>query len=129
MKLTELKSLDSKSTLTEGVIPPHISMTLAQVLTDGKITNNVQTFIIAGLISLFKDGGPTRWPRDLNSYSMSTSSDLIDAVKNLSDSEVVEITQWLVQQLQGPVNFETNPYMSPQADIVKWMQLVLHKQD
>lgn len=129
MKLTELKSVDSSRIVTEGVIPPHISMTLAQVLTDGQITNNVQTFIIAGLISLFKDGGPSRWPRDLNSYSMSTSSDLIDAVKNLSDSEVVEITEWLVQQLQKPANFESNPYCSPQADVVEWMKLVLRKQD
>lgn len=129
MKLTELKSVNSTPILSEGVIPPHISMTLAQVLTDGKITNNVQTFIIAGLISLFKEAGSPRWSRDLNSYSMSTSSDLIDAVKNLSDSEAVEMTQWLVQQLKAPENFEATSQMSNEDDIIEWMKLVLRKQD
>lgn len=130
MKLNEIKTINiGDYDLTEGVIPVHLAMTLDQVIAAGKITNNVQEFTIAGLISMFRDGGPTRWPRDLNAYSMIAGSDVIDAVKGLSDNEAVEMTEWLKQQLIKPVEFETNPQAAPQVDIVKWMRYVLKKQD
>jgi hypothetical protein len=130
MKLNEIKTVNvGEYDLSEGVIPVHLSMTLDQIIDAGKITNSIQTFTLGGLLSMFKDGGPLRWPRDLNTYAMTTSSDVIDAVKNLSDSEAVEMAEWLKQQLVKPVEFETDPQMSPQTDIVKWMRYVLKKQD
>lgn len=130
MKLNEIKRVyEGEVNLTEGVIPVHISMTLDQIINAGKVTNSVQYFILAGLISMFKDGGPTRWPRDLNSYSMSTSSEQIDAIKTISDTEAVELAKWLGQELTNPVNFETNPYANSSQDVVEWIRFVLKKQD
>jgi hypothetical protein len=130
MKLNEIKTVNvGEYNLSEGVIPVHLSMTLDQIIAAGKITNSIQTFTLGGLLSMFKDGGPLRWPRDLNSYAMTTSSDVIDAIKELSGNEAVEMAEWLKQQLIAPVAFETDPQMSPQADIVKWMRYVLKKQD
>jgi hypothetical protein len=130
MKLNEIKQVNTGDyDLTEGVIPVHLAMTLDQVIDSGKITNSIQTFTIAGLIAMFRDGGPTRWPRDLNAYSMIASSETIDAVKGLSDSEAVEMAEWLKQQLVKPVEFETDPHSAPQTDVVKWMRYVLKKQD
>lgn len=129
MKLNEIKRVyEGEVNLAEGVIPVHISMTLDQIINAGKVTNSVQYFILAGLISMLKDGSPTRWPRDLNSYGMSTSSEQIDAIKTISDSEAVELATWLGNELQNSVNFETNPYASPQMDIVGWIRWVLKRQ-
>lgn len=130
MKLNEIKRVyEGEVNLSEGVIPVHISMTLDQIINAGKVTNSVQYFILAGLISMFKDGGPTRWPRDLNSYSMSVSSEQIDAVKTISDTEAVELAQWLGNELQRPANFENNPYVNSSQDMVEWIRFVLRKQD
>jgi hypothetical protein len=131
MKLNEIKTAISKEyNLLEGVIPYHLTMTLEQVISDGGITNNVQYFIMGGLISMFKDGGPYRWPRDLNPYSMTTSSEIIDALKTLSDLEAVELASWLLDKLQTPASFESNPYVCPSSiDTVDWIKWVLKKQD
>jgi hypothetical protein len=130
MKLNEIKRVyEGEVNLSEGVIPVHIAITLDQIINAGKVTNSVQYFILAGLISMFKDGGPTRWPRDLNSYSMSTSSEQIDAIKTISDNEAVELAKWLGQELMNPVNFETNPYANSSQDVVEWIRFVLKKQD
>ena len=59
MYLNEIKKVnDGYANLNEGIIPVHLTMTLGQVVRDGKVTNNVQHFIIAGLIEMFKNGGP-----------------------------------------------------------------------
>ena len=132
MKLNEIKTVNSgEYDLSEGIIPVHITMTLEQVISAGKITNSIQHIVMASLVSLFKDGGPSRWPRDLNSYSATTGSDLVEAVKGLDDSEATELAQWLLTELAIPASFETNlrSYCNPQMDTVEWVKYVLKKQD
>jgi len=131
MKLTEIKPVvESDYELNEGVIPVHITMTLEQVVRDGKITNPVQYFVMGALVEMFKNGGPTRWPRDLNAYSMTTSAELIDSLKSLSEQEHVGMAVWLMNELQRPVHFETNPYVctNPQMNPVEWIRWVLKRQ-
>ena len=130
MRLNEIKNLGKDFDLSEGVIPCHILMTLEQIIRDGKVTNNVQNFIVAAMIEMFKNGGPTRWPRDLNAYEMSTSAELIEAVKQFTPEDAVGISVWLLNELQRTANFETNPcaYANPQLDPVAWLRYVLKKQ-
>lgn len=131
MKLNEIKTVaQGEYDLTEGVIPVHITMTLEQVISSGKVTNNVQHFIMAGLVSMFKNGGPFRWPRDLNDYSMTTSSEMIEAVKQLTPDESVEMASWLLTELCKPATFEANPYpcCNPLMGTAEWMRWVLKKQ-
>lgn len=130
MKLNEIKTVTSGFIdLNEGVIPVHLTLTLGQVLKDNKVTNNVQYFIIAGLIEMFKNGGPHRWPRDLNAYEMATSSESIDEVKNLSDDEAVAISAWLLNCLNSTAAFEKNPFARPQLNTAEWTRWVLRRQD
>jgi len=130
MKLNEIKPVITGTyNLSEGVIPAHIEMTLQQVVNDGKVTNSVQTYIIAGLVCMFKDGGPAQWPRDLNSYSMITNSDIIDAVKGFSDTESVDISTWLLQKLAIQASFESCPYAKPALGPQEWVRWVLSKQE
>lgn len=131
MKLNEIRPvIGGEYNLNEGVIPAHIALTLRQVITDGAVTNNVQNFVMAGLIGLFKDGGPPNWPRDLNGYPMSTSCETIEAVKSLSEEEAVEMANWLVTSLQRPAAFESNPHChNCPSDTVEWCRWVLRKQD
>jgi len=132
MKLNEIKTVVSNDyNLAEGVIPVHITMTLEQIIRDHKVTNPVQYFVMGALVEMFKNGGPTRWPRDLNAYSMTTSAELIDTIKSLSEAEHVGIATWLINELQRPVSFETNPYAchaNPQMGTLEWMRLVLQRQ-
>ena len=133
MKLNEIKTVNQgEYDLKEGVIPVHLTMTLEQIVTDGQVTNNVQHFVMAGLVGLFKDGGPMRWPRDLNAYPMATGSDVLEAIKSLSATESTEMASWLLASLQNPARFESTPAAcaatSPQQ-IADWMRLVLKHQD
>lgn len=130
MRLNEIKPVISgEYDLTEGVIPVHVTMTLEQVISAGKVTNSVQHFIMAGLVGLFKDGGPARWPRDLNAYPMATGTEVLEAIKSLTPAESVEMAQWLLESLQNPASFEAMPFAAPQMDVVGWMRHVLRKQD
>lgn len=130
MKLNEIKTVvTGEYDLKEGVIPVHLSMTLEQVVEAGKVTNNVQHFVMAGLVSMFKDGGPTRWPRDLNSYPMATGSDVLEAVKSLTPDETVEMAKWLLDSLQKPASFESSYTCPHPVDTVGWMRWVLKRQD
>lgn len=132
MKLNEIKTvLTGEYRLDEGVIPIHITMLLEQVLRDGAVTNNVQYFVLAGLIEMFKNGGPYRWPRELNAYEMTTSAELIESVKSITPEQTVKITAWLIGALQRPASFEGNPYActSPQMSVVEWVDWVLSRQD
>jgi hypothetical protein len=131
MKLNEIKPVAvGEYNLSEGVIPVHLSMTLEQVVSAGKVTNNVQHFIMAGLVSMFKDGGPARWPRDLNAYPMGTGADVLEAVKSLTPEEAVEMAKWLLESLKRPASFESDAYACPHpVDTVGWMRWVLKRQD
>lgn len=132
MKLNEIKTVaQGDYDLAEGVIPVHLLMTLEAVINAGKVTNNVQHFVMAGLLAMFKEGGPVRWPRDLNAYPMGTGTDVLEAVKSLSPQESVDMAQLLLLSLQAPATFESNPYAcrDPRMGTVEWMRWVLKKQD
>ncbi len=129
MRLNELTSVNKGSfNLAEGEIPVHLTMTLEQVIRDGKVTNSVQNYVLGALIEMFKNGGPHRWPRDLNAYSMTTSSELIEQVKQITAEDAVAISQWLLVELYSTTAYENNPYASPQSDVVGWMRYVLKRQ-
>ena len=130
MLLNEIKMLNvDPLQVTEGIIPVHISMTLQQIIDAGKVTNSVQTFILAELSNMFKQGGPHRWPRDLKPYGAETPSVMIDAIRGLSDSEAVDLAQWFLVKLEEVSNFETNPYTKPEMDTQQWVRWVLSRQD
>jgi len=130
MKLNEIKQvMKGEYDLTEGVIPVHLTMTLEQVISAGKVTNNVQHFIMAGLIGLLKDGNLARWPRDINAYPMNTNAAVIEAVKNLTPQESVEMATWLLSCLKETEAFESNCYMNQSMDYIDWMKWVLRRQD
>lgn len=129
MKLNEIKQVNQGHyDLNEGVIPVHLTMTLEQVIAAGKVTNPVQTFIIAELSNMFRDGGPYRWSRDLNPYGAENSSEIIEAVKSLSDEDTVELSKWLLERLCTPATFESNPYSNPTMDTLSWVKWVLKRQ-
>lgn len=130
MKLNEIKNvMKGEYDLTEGVIPVHLTMTLEQVISAGKVTNNVQYFVMAGLIGLLKDGNLARWPRDLNAYPMNTSSAVIDAVKNLTPAESVEMATWLLETLKQTEALESSMYSNHSMNPTDWVKWVLRRQD
>jgi hypothetical protein len=131
MKLNEIKpqGIDGLQ-LQEGVIPAHLTMTLEQVVSGGKITNNVQTFIMADLVSFFKDAPQDRWPREANPYPMNAKADIIDAIKSLTEQEQVMMAEWLLGELAKVGTFEVrHACCDPQQSPVDWMRWVLKRQD
>jgi hypothetical protein len=135
MKLNEIKPiLTGEYDLSEGVIPVHISMTLAAIIRDGKITNNVQTFVLGSMCEMFKDGSPHRMPRDINAYGMTTDAQLIEDLRTLSDADSVALATWIMESLNAPAYFEANPFANnplsnPQLDTISWIKFVLKKQN
>jgi hypothetical protein len=130
MKLSEIKNINGRAgRLSEGVVPIHLTLTLKQVIDAGKVTNNVQHFVIANLISHFKDGAPMRWERDLNHYSMNANSAIVDAVKNLTPDESVEMATWLLDTLNQIESVESQTYAGANMNTDEWMRFVLRRQD
>jgi hypothetical protein len=135
MRLNEIKQVVAgEVNLLEGVIPVHLTMTLEQVVKAGKLTNNVQTFTLAHLAALFKHGGPYKWPRELNPYAAhgGTSSDMIAAVRSLTNEEVASLAAWLLEQLQGIASYEARPFKTcaaPHEAPEAWLRYVLSRQD
>jgi hypothetical protein len=120
-----MREIGEMEMLMEGVIPPHVTMTLEQVVNAGKITNPVQTFLLANLITMFKNGGLDRWPRTLNSNTPA-GEDVIEAVRSLSDHESVDLAKWMIAALQVPATFEArpSPFFSPDAKPADWVRWV-----
>lgn len=128
MKLNEIKTLESSIVdLTEGVIPIHITMTLEQVVNAGQITNSVQTFIMSNLANMFKDGGPYRWARELNSYGAEATTEIVEAIRSLSGDQQKELAEWFLIALQTPAEFESRPDCGMMTS-VDWVQSVLKHQ-
>jgi len=136
MKLNEIKPvINDLVDLKEGVIPPHITMTLGQIVDDGKITNPVQIYILGAMLEMFKNGQSTQWPRQLNSYSMVTSSDLIEAIKTLDSESTAKFAQWVLNELQVMGTYESQmgvtcraPCVNPHMNPVEWVKHVLAAQ-
>ena len=127
MKLNEIKNIKA-APINESSIPPHISMPLARILDDGKVTDSVQLFTLAGLINMFKYG-TMPWPRNF-SFEFSVGADQIEAVKKLSDAEKVEITKWVLQQLMVSSSYEEQQRcINPNEPLSNWIKLVAKKQD
>lgn len=124
-----MRDIGEMEMLKEGVIPPHVSMTLDQVVEAGKITNPVQTFLLANLIGLFKNGFLERWPRELQASSTGTQSEVIEAVRSLKDDEVVDLAKWMIAALEVPENFEARPapYHDPAAKSAEWVKWVTRR--
>lgn len=133
MRLNEINTkIEGEVDLLEGVIPAHLTMTLEQVVRAGKITNNVQTFTMANLMSLFREGTTYKWARDINPYAMNATSDMINLVRSLPNEEVVGLASWLLEALQLPASYESNPFAqmcNPQLSPAEWMKWVLKRQD
>lgn len=126
MRLNELKP--QVGTLNEGVIPPHIYMPLQQIISDGKVTDNVQYFTLAGSLAMFKDGGPMRWPREVMPSGMYTSADAIEAVKSLGDEEHVKLAQMVLNKMFDLEDVENQPQSQP-VSTIEWIRKVLARQN
>ena len=124
MRLSELKPIGK--TLTEGVIPPHIYMPLQNIIKDGKVTDNVQYFTLAGALSMFKDGGPVRWPREVIPSGMYTSAEAIEAVKSLDDEEHVKLAQMVLNKMFDLGDYENQPQS---ISTIEWIRNVLSRQN
>jgi hypothetical protein len=124
MRLSELKPIGK--TLTEGVIPPHIYMPLQNIIKDGKVTDNVQYFTLAGALAMFKDGRPVRWPREVIPSGMYTSAEAIEAVKSLDDEEHVKLAQMVLNKLFDLGDYENQPQT---ISTIEWIRNVLSRQD
>ena len=124
MRLSELKPIGK--TLTEGVIPPHIYMPLQNIIKDGKVTDNVQYFTLAGALAMFKVGSPVRWPREVIPSGMYTSAEAIEAVKSLDDEEHVKLAQMVLNKLFDLGDYENQPQT---ISTIEWIRNVLSRQD
>lgn len=135
MRLNEIKPVITDTVdLKEGVIPPQISLTLGQIVNDGKITNNVQIYVLGAMLEMFKNGQCTQWPRQMNNYAMTTSADVIEALKGLDSETQAKFAHWTLNELAVMGNYESqkgivnpnivNPFMHP----VQWINYVLQAQ-
>ena len=85
----KIKEITQK--LTEGKINPLIKMTLDEVVVNQRITNNYQAFVIAKLLSLFKNYEYIDDKGVLFDPFVGTTKETIDYVKSLPSNNLLEL--------------------------------------
>ncbi len=93
-----------KEILFEGVIPPHIKMTLQSIVANGGCTNHVHIVILANTVELLKNYPENDiWMRKLNSYHSATAN-TIDLFTEMTGNEQVHLASWCLDVLDEIVS-------------------------
>lgn len=87
--------------LNEGVIPPHIKMTLQSIVANGGSTNSAHLIILANAVELLKNYPSHEiWIRKLNSYN-AANGDTMDLFRSMDGHEQAELASWCLDILDG----------------------------
>lgn len=116
MKIQEI----SKTQLfTEGKVEPNILLSVRNVMVNGKFTNYFEYMIFARLIQLLRTD---RFYSEYSPFesSMSTSKELVDSLKSMSEEQTKEVATVLYNLLSAKNGTEIrNCYVEPSY----WMNL------
>jgi|GEM_PF-2145952 len=110
----------------ESLIPIEIYMILKEVINAGKLTNTAQTQLIANLVHFFKYR-PAVAIHELREHP--PTEETLNAVKNLNQSELLELVQWLYASLYAGEPFASLSKDEEQMEVLDWIKYVLRKQD
>ena len=120
MKLSQINPL------FESLIPIEIYMVLKEIIDAGKLTNMAQTQLVANLVHFFKYR-PAVAIHELREHP--PTEETLNAVKELNQSELTELVQWLYASLYAGEPFATLSKDEEQMSILDWIKHVLRKQD
>jgi hypothetical protein len=108
--------------------PQLVDLTLKEIVTAGKVTNSYQLFILGRIAGFFKNGLKSvdlELENPVNYGDESTSSAVKEALKSMSDSEHVQLAQYLLDCIvAGECMLHDE-----KSNVVDWMKFVLRKQD
>lgn len=118
--------------LTEGQGPVPVVMTLDEIIKDGKVTNHYQIFVLSWLSEFFSTG-PNKngvMPGTLAvgnpvDFGNATSSEAINAIKEMSPENQVMLAQYLKSCVEVGDTLIPNRGMSS----IEWMRFVIRKQE
>lgn len=127
MKLHRHIDLIQQTGLHEGQGPVPLKLTLAEIITAGKVTNPYQLFVLGWLSEFFKNGLKSialQLEQPIDFESNATRSDVVAALKALSPGNQVQLAQYLSDCIDAGESALKDQHCS----VVDWMKLVLHVQ-
>jgi hypothetical protein len=120
MRLDEIKQINESST------PVHLTMTLDQVIRDGKVSNTAQWLVMAQVVQMFKYGNRPRYMYE-NPIS---EKEFMDQLKGLSPEEQVKCSKCCRMMLMAQeATDEMASYYKLDMTISEWLVFVNQKQD
>ena len=108
--------------LNEHQVGPHITQTLQQVIDAGKITNTVQSVIMAQVIGALSNGDVSA-VRDLNAFPATSSAQL----KQLPAEDQVHLAQQLLNTLSTGYHISSGG-TDPSSTINAWINSAPQRQ-
>lgn len=120
--------LHRELSITEGQGPVPAKLTLAEIIKDGKVTNAYQTYVLAWVSEVFKDGIDNvdfTYATPFSPNSQATSSAVQTALKELTPDEQVLLAQYLLDCIENSGSVISGDDMS----IQDWQNYVLRRQD
>lgn len=123
MKLSEIKNVK----INESVVPITTSMTIAEIVKAGKITNTAQAFVLANaLLFLRKSVNPSNWANFDQYRPAGTDGNIVQELKNAKPDVQVALAQEVLDIIHTQ---NTVPVLGINPDARAFVQSVLRAQD
>lgn len=137
MKINELAP---SKLITEGEIDPNVLLSVKNVIERGKSNNVFELMVMARLLQILKDGTFYRTPNYLES-NLSTSKELLDALRAMSAEDTVKVAKklWAALMSKRAVSYADSlvysdptachpctpglvPWANPAQGLLPWLQ-------
>lgn len=127
MKLHREIAAKETSGLAEAQGPVNNTLTLDEIIRDGKVTNPYQIYVLGWLSEFFKNGlksAALQLENPIDFESRATHTDVVEYLKNMAAETQVQLAQYLKDCIEaGESALHDHP-----STIVDWMRFVVHKQ-
>lgn len=126
--LNEINDAVEKQFVFEKFIDIEVKMVLQEIIDAGKITNGAQTMVLVNLLELLKTGN-IMTISNLND-APSSSSEIVEYLKELDDKKVVEIATKLLEILntKDAINDGDYQFSKTEMEFGDWVKMLIKSQ-
>lgn len=125
MKLIELTT--PTGIFTEGMVEPNVLLSVRNIVERGKATNTFEYIVMARLLQMLKHGTFYKEANPLE-VNMSTSKDVLDTLRNLSDQDMTGVAKIVYDLLLIKDRDAYRDLINPDQDFSAWIKLATSRE-
>lgn len=110
-----------KPSLAEGRVDPNVTLSLDNIIRQGKISDTFQVIVLARLMEFFKNGS---FYKENNFYDpfTSTSKELLDTLRNLDPADAVALATKMKELLFIKDKDLLYSFANPNQEALAWIK-------